>query len=101
MQTFAPLATSRLFRRYRLCALTTGLALVVAAGPTVADSLDGTVLAYDRVAKVLVLADKTTISLGRYEGELPDGLEAGRRVEIDYTANDDGIGMIQSVQLID
>jgi len=75
------------------------LALGAAALPLhAADLLDGTVLAHDRVANVLVLSDKTVWSLATLETAMPDDLAAGDRVEISYESNeDDGVRVIHSI----
>ena len=72
-------------------------AALLAARPAFADETSGTVLAYDRVAHVLVLDDKTVWSL---PGDLilPDDLVAGDTITIDFqTAGDNGVGKINSI----
>ena len=75
------------------------LALLAASTSALADAVDGTVLAHDRVANILVLSDKTVWTLANLEAPLPDGLAAGDRVEISYESNeDDGLKLIHSVK---
>lgn len=72
-------------------------AALLAALPAFADETSGTVLAYDRVAHVLVLDDKTVWSL---PGDLilPDDLVAGDTITIEFeTAGDNGVGKINSI----
>lgn len=64
-----------------------------------ADNLKGTVVAYDRVAKRLVLSDKTILELGLTE--VPATLGAGDEVEIDFlSAGDSGFGKITGVTIL-
>ena len=78
------------------------LALVGASAPALADELEGTVLAYDRVANVLVMRDKTVIPLETFEGEPPEDLVAGDRVAVRFDSNEDtGISMVHSVTRIE
>ena len=70
--------------------------LLAAPGVAAADLVTGTVLAYDRVAKVIVFEDRTVWKLGK--AEVPDGIEAGMRVTIDFTsAGDSGVGRVDKV----
>ena len=75
-------------------------ALLVAATPLrAADAVDGTVLAHDRVANVIVLTDKSVWSLATLEAGPPEDLMAGDRIEIRYESNeDDGVRVIHSVR---
>jgi len=63
------------------------------------DQTDGTVLVYDRKAKLLVLADRSVWDLKALKSALPAGLEAGRRVHIDYLSDEDGVSAINSITL--
>ncbi|MGR3271763.1 hypothetical protein DU478_19890 [Thalassococcus profundi] len=73
--------------------------LAVTAVPAFADSTQGTVLAYDRVANVIVLEDKTVWSLETLK-TVPEGLKAGDTVEINFTSNaDNGWGRINAVTI--
>jgi hypothetical protein len=51
---------------------------------------EGTVLAYDRRAQLLVLADKSVWPLGNLDPGPPPGLGAGNRVRIEYKSGKDG-----------
>lgn len=54
--------------------------------------MTGKVLAYDRVARVIVFADRSVWNIGAVE--VPEGVEAGVTVTIDYTSTgDSGIGI--------
>ena len=73
--------------------------LAATAVPAFADSTQGTVLAYDRVANVIVLEDKTVWSLETLK-IVPEGLKAGDMVEINFTSNaDNGWGRINAVTI--
>ncbi len=73
-------------------------ALVLAAVlPAYADETQGTIVAFDRVANILVMDDKTVWTLDPALA-LPDGLAAGDTVEIVYQGiADDGIGAITAL----
>jgi hypothetical protein len=71
--------------------------MLLCAAPALADETEGKVIAFDRVAKVLVLEDKTIWSLGEKTEITPD-LVAGDLVKIVYVGGGDtGIGPITSV----
>ena len=73
-----------------------------ASAPVLADEIEGTVLAYDRVANVLVMRDKTVIPLETFEGEAPEELVAGDRVAVRFDSNEDtGISKVHSVTRIE
>lgn len=77
--------------------LLTSAALLLTALPAFADETSGTVLAYDRVAHVIVLNDKTVWELPD-DLTLPDDLVAGDAITIDFqTAGDNGVGKINSI----
>ena len=80
---------------------TVGFALLLAAAPVVAQDIsEGTVLAYDRKANILVLTDRSVFPLEKLEGTAPAGLKSGDRVEIKYDSNeDDGITQIFSISI--
>ncbi|WP_299816903.1 hypothetical protein [uncultured Jannaschia sp.] len=64
---------------------------LLTATPALADEVSGTILAYDRQANVIVFSDRSVWELG--DLEVPEDLEAGDRVTIDFTsAGDSGIG---------
>lgn len=85
-----------LSRRSRLSA---ALALALALVPAyAADLVEGVVLAFDRVANVVVLTDKSVWSLETLVQPAPADLQAGDRIEIRYESNeDDGIKVIHSI----
>ena len=83
----------------KILAALPALALFAASTSALADVVDGTVLAHDRVANVLVLSDKTVWTLANLETPLPEDLAAGDRIQIDYESNeDDGLKLIHSVK---
>lgn len=76
-------------------------ALVLGPAAVAQDIAEGTVLAFDRKARVLVFKDKSVWPLELAVSDLPDGLKAGDRVEIRYDSNeDDGITVIHSVKIV-
>lgn len=75
------------------------LILVSTYSMALADSTTGAIVAYDRVAKRIVLDDKTVWTLEGSEAAAPADLKAGDRVAIDYdTAGEDGITKIGSIK---
>lgn len=72
--------------------------LMAAMPAAAADLIDGTVLAYDRVANIIVLSDKSVFPLSSMKTPLSEDLVAGDRIEISYESNeDDGIFLVHSV----
>ena len=79
----------------RLLALAT--ALTVTALPAFADSTSGTILAFDRVERIIVMTDKTVWELPQ-SLELPEKLMAGDKITIDFDSNgDSGVGSYNSI----
>lgn len=79
-------------RRFTLAALAASLAV-----PALADTTEGLVLAYDRAAQILVLADKTVWTL---PGDLavPANLGHGDRVFLEFTSQgEDGMGPVDAL----
>lgn len=71
--------------------------LLLCASPTFADETSGQILAFDRVAKIIVLDDKTTWQV-EDATEISDGLMAGDTVKIIYVGGgDSGIASITSI----
>ena len=84
----------------KLLAAVAASIIVLSAVPALASSVKGTVVAYDRVAKRLVLDDKTIYSIEADTGEMPDSLTAGDEVEIDFESGEDGIDKINSITIV-
>ena len=80
-----------------------GAVLLLSPGVTLsADLLDGTVLAYDRKARIIVFEDKSVMPLANLQGEIPEDLVAGDRIEVSFESNeDDGIYVVHGVKRID
>ena len=75
--------------------------LAVPALPAAADEVTGEILAYDRLANVLIMRDKTVWQLGS-DVAVPSDLAAGDRVRIVYeTAGEDGLTKIDSLDRVD
>ena len=73
-------------------------ALLAVATPVIADETTGTVLAFDRKAGLIVMADKTVFSL-ELLGETPvEDLVAGDKVTVTYeSAGEDGFTKIDAI----
>lgn len=64
------------------------------------DVADGTILAFDRKARILVFTDKTVWPLEKMAGELSEKLKAGDRIQIIYDADEEGVDKIYSIEKI-
>ena len=74
------------------------LAALLVAAPAYADEVTGEILAYDRLANVLVMADRTVWELGA-ELLVPADLKAGDTVRITYeSAGEDGLTKIDALE---
>lgn len=68
------------------------------AAPAVADTVTGEILAFDRVAQIMVLDDKSVWSLRDGGAEAPEGLEAGDTVTLTFqSVSDNGYGKITQI----
>lgn len=80
-----------------------GAAAVIAAVlPSIAfaDTTAGTVVAYDRKANIVVLADKTIWTTKGSEKAIPENLKAGDRVVINFDSpGEDGVREIKSITI--
>jgi hypothetical protein len=75
----------------------TALLLLALATPALADETSGDILAYDRVAKLIILSDHTVYQLSDAT-EVSADLVAGDSVTIVYVGGGDaGIGAVTSV----
>jgi len=81
--------------------LLTSAALTLLAMHAFADSVSGTILAFDRVANIIVLDDKTIWTIPA-DFALPENLVAGDDILIDYKSNgDNGVGVYMSITRVD
>ncbi|MDH3217759.1 MAG: hypothetical protein OEN01_16040 [Candidatus Krumholzibacteria bacterium] len=65
------------------------------------DITEGTVLAFDRKANILVFTDKTVWPLEKLKVPLAEDLKAGDRIEVRYDSNeDDGVTAIFSIKVL-
>ncbi|MBJ3761788.1 hypothetical protein ILP92_03375 [Maribius pontilimi] len=71
---------------------------LLSATPALADEVSGEVLAFDRVAQIIVLEDKSVWSLSDGGATAPEELEAGDTVTIEFqTISDNGFGKILGI----
>lgn len=76
-------------------------ALVISAPRAVAqDVTHGTILGLDRMARLLVLEDRTVWSLELMSSDLSASLKAGDRIEITYESDEEGVGEIKSIVML-
>ena len=64
-----------------------------------ADVSKGIVLVFDRKARILVLTDRTVWTLESLKSDLPAGMKAGDRVEIEYESDEEGVSAIYSIAI--
>ena len=64
------------------------------------DVTAGTILVFDRKARIMILTDRTVWALEALKSELPVGLKAGDRVEIEYESDEEGVSAINSIAII-
>jgi len=64
------------------------------------DITQGTIVALDRVARLLVLEDRSVWSLELMKSAVSADLKAGDRVEIIYQSDEDGVNEINSVIML-
>ncbi len=76
------------------------IAVLSATAPVRADEVTSTVTAYDRVAGVLVLKDKSVFALDKLTGDAPASLSAGDRITISYEGDEDGVSAINSIDIL-
>ena len=82
-------------RLLSLSAFMLATALVV---PAYADSTNGTILAYDRVANVIILTDKSVWSLGPTL-TVPEDLKAGDTITLTFnSAGDEGVTKVAALE---
>ena len=74
--------------------------MCVASQAFAEDITDGTILALDRKAGRMVLSDRTVWSLEEMKSPLPAELKAGDRIEIRYESDEEGIGEIKTIRLL-
>ena len=75
------------------------VSVLLIAAPT-ADAQDvtqGTILALDRKARLMVLEDRTVWSLELMNSAVDTAIEAGDRVEISYESDEEGVGEISNI----
>jgi len=70
------------------------------SAPVMASSVTGTVKSYDRVAKVLVMVDKSEFPLDNVKAEIPPTLSVGDRVTVDFEGDEGGVSAINSITIL-
>ena len=77
------------------------LGMAAAAVPALADEVEGTVLAHDRVAHRVVMNDRSIYEYNAETTELPRAILAGDRIKITYRGGEDGIESIQKIEIVE
>ncbi|TMM51166.1 hypothetical protein [Sulfitobacter sabulilitoris] len=73
-------------------------ALMLAATPVFADEVSGTILAFDRVDHILVMEDKTVLTVPNPE-VIPEGLMAGDTIKVEFQSDgDNGVVKVNSIE---
>jgi len=76
-------------------------AILVSAVPALADSVTSKVIAHDRVAHRVILADKTVFTYDPAVVSMPETVSTGDEVTVEYqSAGDDGIVKIDSITIV-
>lgn len=66
-----------------------------------AETITGTVLAYDRKANLIVMDDKAVYGFDGQTAKIPAELKAGDKIEIDGTGEgEDGYGSLTAVKIL-
>ena len=85
----------------RLVLLIAPVLLLMSALVFAQDITNGTILAFDRQANVIVFTDKTVWHLEKLESAVPGNLKAGERIDNNYESNEDeGVTVIHSVKVL-
>ncbi len=74
--------------------------LLAFTAAALADSTTGTVSAYDRLAGVIVLTDKSVYSLDSATIDIPPNLSAGDKITIEFEGDEDGISAINGITIL-
>lgn len=75
-------------------------ALLSLSAPAFADSMTGTVAAFDRLAGIIVMTDKSIFSLDGAIVDIPPNLSAGDKITVDFEGDEDGISAINSIVIL-
>ena len=75
-------------------------AIAVTAAPALADEVEGTVVAHDRLAHRVIMDDRTIYEYNPETTKVPRAILAGDRVRIDFRGGEDGIESIQSIEIV-
>jgi len=73
---------------------------VILPGRSASDISEGTVLVYDRKARIMILTDRTSWPLESLKTEAPGALKAGDHVRIQYESDEGGITAINGIEII-
>lgn len=74
--------------------------VLATATVSLADSVSGKILAYDRKAQILVMEDRSVYSLAGYDAPLLADLKAGDMVRIESKGEgEDGYGLVTEITL--
>lgn len=85
----------------KLFATAAATAVLLSTIPALAGEVTSTVIAHDRVAHRVVLVDKSVFSYNPTAVQVPDTLDAGDEVKIEYlTGGDDGIVKINAITIL-
>ena len=75
-------------------------ATAVLAAPALADEVEGTVVAHDRLAHRVIMEDRAIYEYDPASTALPRAILAGDRVRIDFTGGEDGITSVESIEIV-
>lgn len=75
-------------------------AILILSLSAAADVTDGTILAFDRKVRTIVLTDRTVWALDTMESMPAEDLKAGDRIEISYDSDEDGVSAIRNIKVL-
>ncbi len=85
----------RLIRPALIAAMLLGI-----APQALADTIEGTIVAYDRKAQVIVLKDNSIYSLRKFDAPILAELKAGDKVKIETAGEgEDGYGLVKEIAI--
>ena len=70
------------------------------AAPALADEVEGTVVAHDRLAHRVIMDDRTIYEYDPATTTLPRAILAGDRIRIDYRGGEDGVEAVTSIEIV-
>ena len=74
--------------------------ITVPVAPALADEVEGTVVAHDRLAHRVIMDDRTIYEYDPAKTVMPRAILAGDRVRIDFRGGEDGIEAVTEIEIV-